>query len=1578
MAGSNDSKAPNGVHAVDASEQLPDCIIASSNRFYDLLPFCTNLYQDNPQMWGVILPWEFPQNANKETEEAFLRKWFTELEIHMQGGAHGDGAGFRFLKQAWYNIAMWNYEQRVPAIAKWWLRQQENSEIMADPSMREFLCSAKATPETFFHSRDVEAYGYNILVCVVKQIQDKEKSENAQPSTEGVRELVQQDFTAESHHTDNKEEASTSSVISPPSALSAPGDTSTRAYSDTSKASTKPTTIDLETTPFPSYHEPAPEPYGHTKGFRDFTPGYGNHHQQVYGRKRGHRFGSGGGTHGSSHDRRQQQPQPHFVNNMQQTSATFEPSNPTKPVYNGEALNFRPASGRVPTAAAPNVTLPIQGAPRGSHPQATHAPRRPMPSQYFGANENYYQGFVNPTAYGDMNAPPRSDYPQAYGRQFTYPNEKDRAGSGRSNDGPRHSNFNDVSNSGQSGDARRSSFTARGVGTRGQNRGRGRGGRTRDSTNEAAGFTDERNYTRKPSNDFHSKSGFGHSKRYGSAYQQNSWRSGSDQPQLENAQPHRFFSEPEHFPAFQGFQNFADAPLLPPFNTPQGYPVVYQGRKSSILHRPPLENQNSQSLAYLDDEVDERYIGPDATHVTELLVYNIPIDLTEQEVAEGFAKACDVEVVRVHIPTKTDAHRSEPSKKVAYIDFKNHNVVRRILDLREVDLYGQPLQVKVPRRLLSPGRAREQHHAPYHNSNRFPPGKAFVPSDGAPRWQHELQQHPMPTMPVMMAPTYHVPSENMGVSYSGFTPSTPSNDKGKKESLLPTVQSADTTPATSGPNTPKKSNKKKKNRNVTPLTKTPRGREIADDTNDKRATSDSASRAKTHEQNLPGSAIADTEAASNTPASRASVASKELQGGTIKKPQSAANIQSSRSVGAHVEDEPLSFSEPGKTRDEKNEAGTSSTHSSTLQDPVLSTQTSEKDRPSEDKTAPVSSPAVDTLNCQLSTPPSGATCQHATDKTSDSDHVDESFHTANASPPGDKQPQAGSIAIDQHPTSPKPPAAGLSVLVHSPTSSKKPPSSDRKADENVPPPAVSQRKVSESTKQAQYLHLEPGSPSKVDKALNPAMQGASSGPSIPPTPVTAYHTAPTTPVPPQTPISQVSTDKASGQPKSATKKGPSQTESFSMFGKKQQKQKKQAKGRGSLKNKPQNSSHTLSLTSGVTSSNFSDTASPASSEGGSKLGKRPELEIKTLGDKDASSCANTSKSANATMSEEAATAPSEQSSPSKRTFGNLFGLLPGMIKSPSLSGKEAVPKDVPSDDELTESKAQATTTQATFGNDPAVVAIEEEENGQHAFRGYENAGSLEGPNIPSGSGSYASFSSNVKPTPKKTKKKNKKSKKTQTHTEEEPSGDIKNLKENERVAAPLSTMADTDDINETVSENKSEDSSTTMGLTPPLSPSDDSPRRRQLIEQKKSEREHLLTARAPRNKHVKRKSSNKMLTSATNTPAPATTPPITDAPTESETRQRGRVLHVYQISNEPVVLEVVSDDDDDARSKICVVTSWSGDENAPQVELRQGMRVAFCIEDDNDKVVRQIVAEAPGQAQAEQAKVEEEAQSGED
>lgn len=147
--------------------ELPP-VIASSNRFLDIQPYCSFIYSSDPQKWGFILPWEFPQFATREVEEAFLRTWFTEEEIRMQGGAFGEGLGFKFLKQVWYCISLFNLEHRIPAITNMWM--ERNQHIWTDPAMQQHICRDDVQYSTFFSEEEQREYG-KLLHWVIKNIQ---------------------------------------------------------------------------------------------------------------------------------------------------------------------------------------------------------------------------------------------------------------------------------------------------------------------------------------------------------------------------------------------------------------------------------------------------------------------------------------------------------------------------------------------------------------------------------------------------------------------------------------------------------------------------------------------------------------------------------------------------------------------------------------------------------------------------------------------------------------------------------------------------------------------------------------------------------------------------------------------------------------------------------------------------------------------------------------------------------------------------------------------------------------------------------------------------------------------------------------------------------------------------------------------------------------------------------------------------------------------------------------------------------------------------------------------------------------
>ncbi|OQO02243.1 hypothetical protein B0A48_11797 [Cryoendolithus antarcticus] len=165
------STSPSTAVAESPIYEFPDCIIASSNRYTDLRPYCDRIWAARPEYWGEVLPWDFPKTGIKDDEEGFLRQHFDQTEIHMQGGAHGAGLGFRFLGQVWWSIALYNAETLAPAIATAWWKQEEHMSWRKNPKMLAAICSRDANPETFFQPAELKMYGPKLRLQAVRHIQ---------------------------------------------------------------------------------------------------------------------------------------------------------------------------------------------------------------------------------------------------------------------------------------------------------------------------------------------------------------------------------------------------------------------------------------------------------------------------------------------------------------------------------------------------------------------------------------------------------------------------------------------------------------------------------------------------------------------------------------------------------------------------------------------------------------------------------------------------------------------------------------------------------------------------------------------------------------------------------------------------------------------------------------------------------------------------------------------------------------------------------------------------------------------------------------------------------------------------------------------------------------------------------------------------------------------------------------------------------------------------------------------------------------------------------------------------------------
>jgi hypothetical protein len=1573
------SRLPNGERVTNGDEQFPNCIIASSNRYADLRTYCDSTYETDKTKWGSILPWEFPQNATREVEEAFLRRFFTEVEIHMQGGAHGVGAGFRFLKQAWYSIALRNLYHGIPALADKWMN--ENVALLEDPAMRGHLCEPAVTPETFFRSQEIEQHTRKLLKFVVPVIQAKAKIKYEQPA-ESTSSLDSQRPTTDVTPVSEGGEAEvrpTSLVV--PASVAYPAAATDRSIPITSA-----------TVPADPYAAPA-STYQGTKHrqSRDFTPGYSQHHQQIHGRKRDSQNSSNSFSRPFGNGRRQ--------------SDNYHQFNPNlHPAQGGLSLGTPSFVAAIPgsmsSASCSTAFLPY-GAPPGQtyHAQGLQTSQHQVLGPYPPSSGSVSHDMFNSAAFPNTQ---RQRFPQP--RHISNHSDNERFSNTRTRD----TSFNDVSTT--SGDARRISFGSRGGALRGQYRAsRGRGGRTSFGMS-----SEERPQINQASGDFYSNSGQSHVKRHSSAYQGNSWRSSSEHPQVENAQPHRVFSGPDQYPSFQDFHGPTGTRLLPPFIFPHGPEVKHQS--PSTLHRPLQTGMTHNPPTLGDFEVGRNYIGADAHHANQLVVFNIPVEATEFDVERAFAHACDVEVSRVKFPAHQAKIPLGVSDKVATVSFKNHQVARRVLDLREVSLYGRPLRVQVPNHHIRDGLPDPGDQSIFAHRNQAPYGpppqnfnpwnSSVLPPQDVKPWSSSVQP---PPHNVQMRPSGSFIQSNES-GYASYPPSTPFHSA-KAEQALSVVQSANATPENSGPNTPKKpQSKKKKNKqkNKTNLASAVEG-ESATALDKTTALETPVKPPKQKRQAQPSSVNNDLPLAPRQVSPLTSLsASKDVSGSeplqsseksieTGDGATTASRLLNEASLKAQSPELEKDCSQKGPTA-AKDALATEPTHVSTTvtipskAEPTSSSKGSPTAEPTGDHsrvyqsevgsdTTPKVSPrsqlpvqqssesssnpvqaSVSAWSEKQSLPPQSSPVSTRSirpasvdRRLSDSDHVDESFHTASASPPNDKQTPAKDVTAHSErpihlarltsteprpdtPVSPVSSQTGRSVAVVTPKTSPKtemlasvqnptPPnnktslgsdSKDDKSQTSMPQPDVGNAldvpKAVSATQKSDACRDEipPPAPDTVVQCILPAIpsleqaptggditdsqpeekvtdttkQGVKSSGSVPPAPAATDHDARKASAPLQSSAPAQSQENSSSKSKTAAKKGPPQTESLSMFGKKQKKQKKSTKGKGTLKGRPQDSGSVSGLSDGVSSRDLSGIATPLIAAIDSTTAKKAaSFNVNTSLDNRANADSN---------SDESKSAVSRQESPGKGGILGRVGNFFSMTSSPSVSGHETMPQDAMPNGSLTYSKAPVAVApiSSNIEDDPVDnPSTASDLGGKHEY------------GKSSDTYDHTLGTSGTRGAAAKKRKRNKKQKKQDVEQKGDSvsaatEGDGEGEGELVSVAGALEdTRSESHDPDY---DNRSDDSSTTMGHpTPQASPKRLSEGKRKRVENRlASSEQHILTPPAPRNQHTKRKSySRSSASSAAGLSKQEATPPtttITQAMSETEVEQQSAVLQLFR------------------------------------------------------------------------------------
>lgn len=294
-------------------------LVVSSNRYNDIHPVATRIYKSDRKCWGSKLPWEFPQNAGKEEEEAFLRAQFPDTEILHLGLAE---EAFRFLKQVWYSIALWNLEVRIPEIANQWLC--ENEHVWQDRGMVEFLCSEAVELSAFaFSSKQVEEYGNKLLRWAVVNIQWYTRGwhglqQPADDKAQDTKEVTKAEEKA-SVAQDSLKDSDTSSKKLPPSKSAEPA--------KAEPASTELPVKELSKTPTFSVPHTAP---AHVDRFSTLArmpaQPYGMPVQP--GRQRGNSNGRRGSYRGGGRGPNQQQPFHYVPMPSQQAPARYSTTSP--------------------------------------------------------------------------------------------------------------------------------------------------------------------------------------------------------------------------------------------------------------------------------------------------------------------------------------------------------------------------------------------------------------------------------------------------------------------------------------------------------------------------------------------------------------------------------------------------------------------------------------------------------------------------------------------------------------------------------------------------------------------------------------------------------------------------------------------------------------------------------------------------------------------------------------------------------------------------------------------------------------------------------------------------------------------------------------------------------------------------------------------------------------------------------------------------------------------------------------------------------------------------------------------------
>ncbi|KAK5682365.1 hypothetical protein LTS10_005492 [Elasticomyces elasticus] len=784
-----DSKEPDGP---------VEPVIVSGDRYADLAPYCGRIYALDNKKWRDVLPWEFPQCASKEQEEAFLLTYFSIRETQIQS--------FKFLKQAWYCIAMWNAQVKVPQVAEKWMT--DTGIMPTDPVMARFVTAKAAKLETFFSPDEIAQYGEKLLRVVMQHLQWLVNSATRHDSGAEAAGAQKAGDTAGDSATDS---------------LQVP------AQSDVTKSAVVPKVGLALSEHRVSEEQTAPEPVrrpraGSSVDYTNYAPPpLQNRKRMNSNAKPSHNVRAatahhleqqrGGGPIGLPY-----QQSPHFnvpaptigddrsfSNNVQPHQPFFQQrmASDAMPQYIQSPSAFQQQMLPVKLPSAEQYQGPPQ--PPGMPYDERHFQQVPPGFAASHYHQQQHQQHQQPVYYSNSQLNDHSNG-TVVERQY------DNGMQGGEDYGKQYYRRHDSTSYPSRGGTRPrgNSMSGKGKGSRG----------SRNSFNN--GPRPDFNNVRRPSVDQNS------SQRPDAGYYQNrrnstvggNWRKPGDQPQYqhnENVQPGRAFSGSE----------ILNQPVSPPgleqIHHPAAMPNAAQEGGQSFsrdLRRPSIASgsdsrhttQLSQSEArqHLPSEVsafqkklihDEMQVGPgkmitetsigvDCDHVRKLVIFAVPFQVTERQVGVFFERCGPVVAVKESV-----IYGHDTSGRTVWINFGDHVTASKALSMADQKCLGDfPLKIKVPKEYWD------------ITHDRFP-GEGHPQYPGKPRsaYQH---QAPYTNKTSMQVPP-PVPEHHEQQPLGGNTPT-------KKTAPDPTLHkellSGSTTPTPSSGGTPKKAKNKSKNK----------------------------------------------------------------------------------------------------------------------------------------------------------------------------------------------------------------------------------------------------------------------------------------------------------------------------------------------------------------------------------------------------------------------------------------------------------------------------------------------------------------------------------------------------------------------------------------------------------------------------------------------------------------------------------------------------------------------------------------------------------------------------------------------